>query len=72
MCIIFLSENRFTAQSVSLSTVRGNFVLQSAEAEDMGRLITEFWDGLRQRSVYALTLQDVSKPGRHQHWKLRL
>lgn len=72
MCVIFLSEKRFTEQSVSLSTVRGHFVLQSAEAGDMGRLVKEFWDGLRQRSVYAVTLQDVRKPGRHQHWKLRL
>lgn len=72
MCVIFLSKNHFTAQPASLSTVRGDFVLQGAEAEDMGRLIKEFWDGLRQRSVYALTRQDTSKPGRHQHWKLGL
>lgn len=56
------SKNRSTAQRVSLSTVKGDFVLQGAEAEDMGRLIKEFWDGLRQRSVYALTRQDTSKP----------
>lgn len=67
MCVIFPSMNHFTAQSVSLFTVRGDFVLQGAEAEDMGRLIKEFWDGLRQRSVYALTQQDASKPSRHQH-----
>lgn len=49
---------------MSLATVRGEFVLKSGEAADMAALIKENLEGLRQRSVYALAQQDVSKPGK--------
>ncbi|XP_070700920.1 unconventional myosin-VIIb-like [Pempheris klunzingeri] len=57
-----MSESHYSAQSVGLATVRGEFVLKSAEAADMAALIKRNMDGLRQRSVYALAQQDVNKP----------
>lgn len=48
---------------MSLSTVRGEFVLKSVEAVDMAALIETNLEGLRQRSVFALAQQDASKPG---------
>lgn len=70
--LYLFSDSRLTAQSVSLSTVRGKFVLKCAEAEDMEALVVKYLDGLRERSVYALTQEDASKPGRdQQHFRLR-
>ncbi|KAM8728243.1 unconventional myosin-VIIa-like [Acanthopagrus schlegelii] len=56
-----MSESYLSAQSVTLDTVRGEFVLASAEAADMAALINEHLEGLRQHSVYAMAKQDVSK-----------
>lgn len=64
--LYLFSDSRLTAQSVSLSTVRGKFVLKCVEAEDMEALVARYLDGLRQRSVYALAQEDASKPGRDQ------
>ncbi|KAI3375240.1 hypothetical protein L3Q82_021746, partial [Scortum barcoo] len=57
-----MSDRHFSAQSVSLATVRGEFVLKSTGAAEMAALIEENLNGLRKRSVYALAQQDVSKP----------
>ncbi|RVE61473.1 hypothetical protein OJAV_G00171010 [Oryzias javanicus] len=48
--------------SVNLSTISGEFVLKSTEADDMKELLENNVEGLRKRSEYALAQQDVSKP----------
>ncbi|XP_059200423.1 unconventional myosin-VIIb-like [Centropristis striata] len=57
-----ISEKNFSTQSVSLATLRGEYLLKSEEAADMAELIKTNLEGLRQRSVYALAQQDTSKP----------
>ncbi|XP_067331027.1 unconventional myosin-VIIa-like isoform X2 [Channa argus] len=57
-----MSDSYFSAQSVSLTTVRGEYVLKSEEAAEMAELIKENLEGLRRRSKYALALQGASKP----------
>lgn len=56
------SEGFLNAQSVTLATFRGEFVLKSAEAEDMTALIQSNLEGLRERSDFALVFIDNSKP----------
>lgn len=59
------SDSHFSdTGSLSLATVKGEFVLTSADAVEMAALIEKNLDGLRRRSVYALAQQDVGKPGR--------
>ncbi|KAM9459633.1 unconventional myosin-VIIb-like [Salvelinus alpinus] len=50
-----------SGQSVSLATLRGQFLLQSVDAGEMADLIQWYLEGLRERSVYAVALQDVNK-----------
>ncbi|XP_034744582.1 unconventional myosin-VIIb-like isoform X2 [Etheostoma cragini] len=57
-----ISDSHFSAQSVSLATVKGEFVLMSEEAVDMAAVIEKNLEGLRQRSVYALAQHDASEP----------
>ncbi|XP_044074657.1 unconventional myosin-VIIb-like [Siniperca chuatsi] len=57
-----MSDSHVSAQTVSLATVSGEFVLKSGEAADMAALTETNLEGLRQRSVYALAQQDASKP----------
>ncbi|XP_031721181.1 unconventional myosin-VIIb-like isoform X1 [Anarrhichthys ocellatus] len=58
-----ISDSHFSnTQSLSLTTVKGEYVLKSWDAADMAALIEKNLDGLRQRSVYALAQQDASKP----------
>lgn len=52
-----------SSQSVSLATLRGQFLLQSVEAGEMADLIQWYLEGLRERSVYAVALQDVNRQG---------
>uniref|UniRef100_A0A8C7HRK9 Unconventional myosin-VIIb n=1 Tax=Oncorhynchus kisutch TaxID=8019 RepID=A0A8C7HRK9_ONCKI len=47
--------------SVSLATLRGQFLLQSVDAGEMADLIQWYLEGLKERSVYAVALQDVNK-----------
>ncbi|KAM6918322.1 unconventional myosin-VIIb-like [Xenentodon cancila] len=54
-------DSNFNGQSLSLTTVRGDFVLKSLEAADMEELMKNNLEGLRQRSAYAVVQQDVSK-----------
>ncbi|XP_074544475.1 unconventional myosin-VIIa-like [Halichoeres trimaculatus] len=54
-----ISENHVVAQSVSVATVQGEYVLMSSKAEDMAALIETNLEGLRQRSVYAVAMNDV-------------
>ncbi|XP_031662727.1 unconventional myosin-VIIa [Oncorhynchus kisutch] len=49
------------SQSVSLATLRGQFLLQSVEAGEMADLIQWYLEGLRERSVYAVALQDINR-----------
>ncbi|XP_041849279.1 unconventional myosin-VIIa-like [Melanotaenia boesemani] len=60
--IDMMSDGSFSFQSVTLTTVRGEFVLKSADAADMEELIRNNLEGLRQRSVYAVAQQDATKP----------
>ncbi|CAJ1071655.1 unconventional myosin-VIIa-like [Xyrichtys novacula] len=61
--IRLMREDNVSAQSVSLTTVKGLFVLKSAEAEDMAALIEENLEGLRQRSMFAVAQQNTTKQG---------
>ncbi|XP_028987944.1 unconventional myosin-VIIa-like [Betta splendens] len=56
-----ISDSPFSAQSVILATYRGEYVLKSAEALDMNELIKTNLDGLRERSTFALALQDFNQ-----------
>lgn len=60
-----LSDSMTSGQDkcVSLTTVRGVFVLKAVEAGDMAELIEMYLEGLRERSVYAVALQDVNRHG---------
>ncbi|XP_039672113.1 unconventional myosin-VIIb-like [Perca fluviatilis] len=60
--IHMISDSHVSAQSVSLATVKGEFVLKSGEAVDMVAVIEKNLKGLRQRSVYAVARHDASKP----------
>uniref|UniRef100_A0A6Q2Y884 Myosin VIIBb n=1 Tax=Esox lucius TaxID=8010 RepID=A0A6Q2Y884_ESOLU len=51
-----------SGRSVSLATVRGQFLLQCEDAAEMADLIQGYLEGLRERSVYAVALQDVNDP----------
>ncbi|XP_071348422.1 unconventional myosin-VIIa-like isoform X2 [Trachinotus anak] len=62
-----MSDSQFSAQSVSLATVRGDFVLKCGEAVDMAALIESNMEGLRQHSVYAVAQTDTSKPDDPMH-----
>ncbi|XP_039999659.1 unconventional myosin-VIIa-like, partial [Xiphias gladius] len=57
-----MSDSHFSANSVCLATVQGDFVLKCREAVDMAALIENTLEGLRQHSVFALAQQDTSKP----------
>ncbi|XP_041658240.1 unconventional myosin-VIIa-like [Cheilinus undulatus] len=59
--VSLISEEHLSVQSVSLATIRGEFVLSSPEAEGMAALIEENLKGLRQRSVYAVVQYDSGK-----------
>nr|XP_049602969.1 unconventional myosin-VIIa isoform X2 [Syngnathus scovelli] len=48
-------------QSVSVVTIRGEFVLMCGEADDMAALVEQNLSGLLARSVFALTQQDSNK-----------
>lgn len=48
---------------MSLTTVRGEFVLKGEKSADMAALIEEHLEGLRGRSAYALAQQDSGKIG---------
>lgn len=56
------NEGYFSAQSVTLTTVRGEFVLRCTDAEEMTALIKTNLEGLKERSEFALVLSDTSKP----------
>lgn len=53
-----------SAQTISLSTITGEYVLKSPEAEKIVTLIENNVEGLRQRSVFATAQQDSSKSGK--------
>nr|XP_061795835.1 unconventional myosin-VIIa-like [Nerophis lumbriciformis] len=53
---------KLSEQSLSVATVRGEYVLMCGEADDMTALVEQNLSGLRARSVFALAQQDFSKP----------
>ncbi|KAL6104146.1 uncharacterized protein ACO6RY_13928 [Pungitius sinensis] len=58
-----ISDSNFSdTESLSLATVKGEFVLKSADAVELAALIERNLTGLRRRSVYALAQQDAGKP----------
>ncbi|XP_068459277.1 unconventional myosin-VIIb-like [Clinocottus analis] len=57
-----ISDSQFhDSESLSLATIKGEFVLKSYDTADMAALIEENLDGLRQRSVYALAQHDANR-----------
>lgn len=50
-------------QAASLLTLKGDFTLSGASAEDMTELITMFLSGLTERSRFAVTLRDAETQG---------
>ncbi|KAM8850065.1 unconventional myosin-VIIa-like [Spinachia spinachia] len=58
-----VSDSHFSdTESLSLATVKAEFVLKSASAVEMAALIEKNLNGLRRRSVYAMAQQDAGKP----------
>ncbi|KAM4604686.1 unconventional myosin-VIIa-like [Polymixia lowei] len=56
------SDGKSNSQLVSLTTVKGVFVLKGVDSVDMAALIEMNLEGLKERSVYAVALHDVNKP----------
>ncbi|XP_063056384.1 unconventional myosin-VIIa [Engraulis encrasicolus] len=56
-----MREGKAFSSSVCLLTLRGDFMLNTINAADIGDLVTNFLAGLRERSEYAVTLQEVGK-----------
>ncbi|KAK3531122.1 hypothetical protein QTP70_012102 [Hemibagrus guttatus] len=50
-----------TREVVSLSTLRGEFKLMAVKAKSMVELLTTFLNGLKERSDYAVAVQDSSR-----------
>ncbi|KAG7321570.1 hypothetical protein KOW79_014428 [Hemibagrus wyckioides] len=50
-----------TREVVSLSTLRGEFKLKAVKAQSMVELLSTFLNGLKERSVYAVAVQDSSR-----------
>lgn len=50
-------------QAASLLTLKGDFTLSGASAEDMTELTTMFLSGLTERSRFAVTLRDAETQG---------
>ncbi|XP_035798797.2 unconventional myosin-VIIa-like isoform X2 [Amphiprion ocellaris] len=57
--VSMMSENYVSAQHMTLTTFRGEFVLRSGEARSMAAVMEENVEGLRQRSVYALAQEAI-------------
>ncbi|KAL2090404.1 hypothetical protein ACEWY4_015092 [Coilia grayii] len=54
-------DGKAFGHSVCLLTLRGDFMLNTINAADIADLVTMFLAGLRERSEYAVTLQEASK-----------
>ncbi|KAJ8011282.1 hypothetical protein DPEC_G00056530 [Dallia pectoralis] len=50
-----------SGRTVSLATAKGQFLLQCEDAVEMADLIQSYLEGLRERSLYAVALQDVNR-----------
>uniref|UniRef100_A0AAY4EUX2 Uncharacterized protein n=1 Tax=Denticeps clupeoides TaxID=299321 RepID=A0AAY4EUX2_9TELE len=57
-----MREGKAFGQSVCLLTLKGDFMLNAVSAADIANLTTMFLDGLRERSEYAVTLQESNDP----------
>ncbi|XP_071399121.1 unconventional myosin-VIIb-like [Centroberyx affinis] len=53
---------RSSGQSVSVASVRGEFVLKCVDAVDLAAMMQTNLEGLRERSIYAAALCDANKP----------
>ena len=62
-CVSLLREAKVLGQSVSLLTLRGDFTLSGPLAGGIAELVQMFLEGLRDRSCYAVALQDASSQG---------
>ncbi|XP_060754217.1 unconventional myosin-VIIa [Neoarius graeffei] len=56
-----VSEDRM-GDVVCLSTLRGEYKLEAVYARKMVELLSMFFNGLKERSVYAVAVQDCSRP----------
>ncbi|KAJ8356986.1 hypothetical protein SKAU_G00197800 [Synaphobranchus kaupii] len=56
-----VSDDTPSVQSVSLSTLKGDFNLSAVSAGDMAELVHMFLAGLKERSQYAIALQDANR-----------
>ncbi|XP_041913733.1 unconventional myosin-VIIb isoform X1 [Alosa sapidissima] len=56
-----MREGKGFGQSVCLLTLKGDFMLNSISAADIADVVTMFLGGLRERSQYAVTLQESGK-----------
>ncbi|CAN9500286.1 unnamed protein product [Ophioblennius macclurei] len=57
-----MRDKKVSGQTVSLLTLKGDFLLSGSNAEDMADLLTMFIIGLTERSQYAVALKDVNIP----------
>ncbi|KPP79153.1 unconventional myosin-VIIa-like [Scleropages formosus] len=56
-----ISDGNAAVQFLSLTTLKGNITLCSSSVEEMGQLVGMFLEGLKERSHYAVALQDSSR-----------
>ncbi|XP_062411317.1 unconventional myosin-VIIb [Sardina pilchardus] len=56
-----MREGKGFGQSVCLLTLKGDFMLNAINAADIAEVVTMFLGGLRERSQYAVTLQESVK-----------
>lgn len=61
-CVLFdIRDGK--GQAASLLTLKGDFTLSGATAQDMTELITMFLSGLTERSLFAVTLREAERQG---------
>ncbi|XP_071779574.2 unconventional myosin-VIIb isoform X1 [Centroberyx gerrardi] len=56
-----IREGKASGQAVCLLTLKGDFTLSGAMAEDMAELLHMFLSGLTERSQYAVALKEVNR-----------
>ncbi|XP_071373725.1 unconventional myosin-VIIb [Centroberyx affinis] len=56
-----IREGKASGQAVCLLTLKGDFTLSGAMAEDMAELLHMFLSGLMERSQYAVALKEVNR-----------
>lgn len=61
LCLFDPSDGK--GQAASLLTLKGDFTLSGASAQDLTELITMFLSGLTERSRFAVTLREAEAQG---------